>query len=84
MGHLHIHNKCQYRGQGGQIGQRVHEFYFSPRNGPTFYFHATCALLEDFLIFDNFYNILKLFSTLKVGMTRLGQKFELYSQVFDH
>ena len=40
-------------------------FSFSPRNRPYYnsYFHTTCALLEDFKIFDNVGHIFKAFST---------------------
>ena len=42
------------------------------------YLHATCALLKDFEMFDNFDHIfillLSLFRPLRVNMTRLGQK----------
>ena len=44
-------------------------------------FHATCALLKDFEIFDNFDHIftiiLGLVRPVKVAMNPLGQKFEL-------
>ena len=54
-----------------------HEFHFRLGIDLNSYFHATCALLEYFGIFDNFDHIFKPFSTPKMGMTRLGGKFEL-------
>ena len=35
-----------------------------------YYLHATCALLKEFEIFDNFDHIFSLFRPLKVEMTR--------------
>ena len=42
-------------GKGGQKGEKVHEFHF--RRGIDSYFHTTCAVLEDFEIFNNFDHI---------------------------
>ena len=73
-------------GKGGQKEKKVHEFHFRLEIYLYYYFHATWALLEDFEIFAHFDHIFTLlfrtFRPLKVGMTPLGQKFELQIQVF--
>ena len=70
-------------GRGVQNGGKIHEFNFCFEIDLHSYFHATCALLEDFEIFDNFDHILSLFRPLKVIMTRLGPKIELSIWYFD-
>ena len=64
-----------------------HEFHFRLEIDLYSYFHATCKLLQDFEILDNFDLIFTLLLShvrpLKVGMTPLGQKFELQIHVFD-
>ena len=90
-GHLPIFgNKnldVNLREKGGQKGKKGHKIYFRFEIHLHYYFHATWALLEDFEIFAHFDHIFALlfraFRPLKVGMTPLGQKFELRIQVFD-
>ena len=71
-GHLHIlgnKNPDVNRGErGSNWGKKFHELHFRFEIDLHSYFHATCALL------------FKAFQPLKVGMTRLGQKFELLIQ----
>ena len=72
---------CPFRGKRSQKGKKVHKFYLRPESYLHYYFHANWALLEDFEIFAHFDHIFTLlfrtFRPLKVGMTPLGQKFEL-------
>ena len=71
----------------GQKGKKVHEFHFRIEIDLHYYFHATCAFLDDFEIFDDFDHIFTLlfrtFRPLKVSMTPSDQKFELRIQEFD-
>ena len=68
-----LHNKDVNIGKGVKTGKKLIFAEIDPHS----YFHASCALLKYFEIFNNFDNILTLFRPLKVRMTRLGQKFEL-------
>ena len=49
------------------MGKTIHEFHFRLVIDLHSYFHITCALLEDFEIFDNVDHIFKAFSTPKSG-----------------
>ena len=63
-------------GERGSKEKKVHEFHFR--------LEITWALLNDFEILTTFFNfLLSLFRPLKVGLTLLGQKFEMYIQVLD-
>ena len=77
----------QLGGKGGQKGKKVHKFHFRLEIHLHYYFHANWALLEDFEIFTHFDHLFTLlfrtFRPLEVGMTPLGQKFELQMQVLD-
>ena len=61
-------------GKGVKMRGTAHEFYFHLVIDLHSYFHATCALLEDFEIFDNFDHIFKAFSTPKSGYDPVGPK----------
>ena len=67
---------------------QVHEFHFHLKINPHSHFHVTCALSEDFEIFDNFDHIFttlwSLCRPLKEVMTPLDQQFEFKIQVYDH
>ena len=54
-------------------GGKIHEFHFSLGIG-LHSCHTTCALQEDFEIFDNFDHILKPFWTPKSGYDPVGPK----------
>ena len=54
--------------------KKVHEFHFRFGIDLHSQFHATCALLEDFEIFDNFDHIFKAFATLKSVYDSVGPK----------
>ena len=54
------------------MGKKVHKFDFRPGIDLHSYFHATCALLEDFEIFDNFDHVFKALSTPKSGYDPVG------------
>ena len=64
-------------GKGVKMGIKVHEFHFRLGIDLNSHFHATCALLEDFEIFENFDHIFKAFSTPKSGYDPVGPKIGL-------